>query len=179
MSSPPAGAPTMAPLVWMRPDVHELPDPSAVICMSPLPSRWVLAVEFVIVSISPVPKTPVPVSCTQVPDGALPAAPLKSSLKTVVQPAGGAGTALGAATAPLAVPEPMVRAAVIAPAAVTVATAVTSHRRGEVVILFRNIFAMTSYAGCLRWKRSHACSQAAPGLRRGQGFAGSGTLPVV
>jgi hypothetical protein len=47
----------------------------------------------------------------------------------------------------------MVRAAVIAPAAVTVATAVTSHRRGEVLILLRNMFAMTSYAGCLRWKR--------------------------
>src|SRR5258708_23207104 len=96
-SSPPAGAPTMAPLVWMRPDVHELPDPLAVICRLPAPSRWVLAVEFVIVSISPVPKTPVPVSWIQVPDGALPAPPLKSSLKTVVKPASGAGPADGGA----------------------------------------------------------------------------------
>src|SRR5882757_6781180 len=151
-SSPPAGAPTMAPLVWMRPDVHELPDPFAVICRSPAPSRWVLAVELVIVSISPVPKTPVPVSCTHCPDGALPAAPAKSSLKTVVKPAGGAGTADGV-TAALAVLVPMVRAAVIAPAAVTVATTVTSHRRGEVFVLSRSMFAMTSYAGCLRWKR--------------------------
>src|ERR1700733_875602 len=30
-SSPPAGAPTLAVLVWMRPDVQELPDPIALI----------------------------------------------------------------------------------------------------------------------------------------------------
>jgi hypothetical protein len=52
------------------------------------------------VSISPVPKLdPGPVSYFQLPDGALPAVPLKSSLKVVVQPAGGAGTALGDAVA--------------------------------------------------------------------------------
>ena len=39
------GAPTIGPLVWMRPDVHELPDPIAVSWRSPLPSRWVFAVD--------------------------------------------------------------------------------------------------------------------------------------
>jgi len=33
----------------------------------------------------------------------------------------------------------------------------TSHRRGEVLILLRSMFAMTSYAGCLRWKRFQTC----------------------
>src|SRR5258707_10404674 len=99
-SWPPAGAPTLALVVWMRPDVHELPEPSAVMLRFPLPSRWTLLVEFVIVSISPVPKfEPGPVSychCEPTPE---PADPLKSSLNWVVQPAGGPGTAPGAARA--------------------------------------------------------------------------------
>src|SRR5579859_4468073 len=99
-SSPPAGAPTFALVVWTRPEVHELPPPSAVRSRLPLPSRCTLLVEFVIVSISPVPKLePGPVSyihCESTPE---PAAPLKSSLKTVDQPDGGPGTAAGAATA--------------------------------------------------------------------------------
>jgi hypothetical protein len=46
--------------------------------------------EFVMVSISPVPKLePAPVSYCQADDGPLPAAPLKSSLNTVDQPDGG------------------------------------------------------------------------------------------
>src|SRR3954454_19010211 len=45
----------------MRPDVHDWPWPSAVMSRLPRPSRWALAVELVIVSISPVPKTPWPV----------------------------------------------------------------------------------------------------------------------
>src|SRR5215469_17348473 len=92
-SSPPAGAPTFALVVWMRPEVHELPLPSAVMSRLPLPSRWTLLVELVIVSISPVPKLePGPVSyihCESMPE---PEEPLKSSLKTVDQPDGGAGT---------------------------------------------------------------------------------------
>jgi hypothetical protein len=54
-----------------------------------------LAVELVIVSVSPVPKLePGPVSNIQLADeGEVPADPLKSSLKAVVQPAGGPGAA--------------------------------------------------------------------------------------
>src|SRR6202167_2714662 len=82
----------------MRPDVHEVPLPRAVMSRSPLPSRYTLLDEFVMVSISPVPKLePGPVSYIQLDDGALPAAPLKSSLKTVDHPDGGPGTAAGAA----------------------------------------------------------------------------------
>jgi hypothetical protein len=59
-----------------------------------------LLVEFVIVSISPVPKLdPGPVSychCESMPE---PEDPLKSSLNWVVQPDGGPGTASGAALA--------------------------------------------------------------------------------
>src|SRR6202041_3030940 len=100
-SSPPAGAPTLALVVWMRPDVHELPLPSAVISRLPLPSRWTLLVELVIVSISPVPKPePGPVSYIHWESTPEPAAPLKSSLNTVDQPDGGAGTASGAVSAP-------------------------------------------------------------------------------
>src|SRR5262245_12732234 len=64
----------------------------------PLPSRCTLLVELVIVSISPVPKfEPGPVSYIHWESAPEPAAPLKSSLKTVDQPAGGPGTAAGAA----------------------------------------------------------------------------------
>src|ERR1700728_1961844 len=64
----------------------------------PLPSRWTLLVELVIVSISPVPKLdPGPVSYIHWESMPDPAAPLKSSLKTVDQPDGGPGTAAGAA----------------------------------------------------------------------------------
>src|SRR5581483_4895289 len=70
---------------------------------SPLPSRWTLLVEFVMVSISPVPKfDPGPVSychCESTPE---PEDPLKSSLNWVVQPDGGPGTAPGAAAWALA-----------------------------------------------------------------------------
>src|ERR1700678_2424545 len=97
-SSPPAGAPTLADVVWTRPDVHELPLPRAVMSRSPLPSRWTLLVEFVMVSISPVPKLePGPVSYIHWESTPDPAAPLKSSLNTVDQSAGGPGTVSGAA----------------------------------------------------------------------------------
>src|SRR5216683_4971458 len=103
-SWPPAAAPTLALVVWMRPDVHELPEPSAVMLRSPLPSRWTLLVEFVMVSISPVPKfEPGPVSYIHWESAPEPAAPLKSSLNTVDQPEGGPGTAPGAASVPRAV----------------------------------------------------------------------------
>src|SRR5882724_3704558 len=102
-SSPPAGAPTLAVVVWIRPDVHALPDFRAVMPRSPLPSRWTLLDELVMVSISPVPKLePGPVSYIQLDDGPAPDAPLKSSLKMVDQPEGGPGTAAGAASARLA-----------------------------------------------------------------------------
>src|SRR5690348_18136856 len=66
----------------------------------PLPSRWTLLVELVIVSISPVPKLePGPVSYIHWEPAPEPAAPLKSSLKMVDQPDGGPGTAVGAARA--------------------------------------------------------------------------------
>src|ERR1700677_290908 len=99
-SSPPAGAPTLADVVWIRPDVHELPLPRAVMSRSPLPSRWTLLVEFVMVSISPVPKVePAPVSYIHWESAPEPEAPLKSSLKIVDQPEGGPGTVWGAARA--------------------------------------------------------------------------------
>jgi len=94
----PAGAPTLALVVCTRPEVHELPLPRAVMSRSPLPSRWTLLVELVIVSISPVPKLdPGPVSYIHWESMPDPAEPLKSSLKTVDQPDGGPGTASGAA----------------------------------------------------------------------------------
>src|SRR6202041_3240776 len=100
-SSPPAGAPTLALVVWMRPDVHELPLPSAVISRLPLPSRWTLLVELVIVSISPVPKLePGPVSYIHWESTPEPAAPLKSSLNTVDQPDGRPRTATAPVSAP-------------------------------------------------------------------------------
>ncbi len=69
----------------------------------PLPSRWTLLVEFVIVSISPVPKLePGPVSYIHCESTPLPDAPLKSSLNTVDQPEGGPGTAAGTAMARVA-----------------------------------------------------------------------------
>ena len=62
-SWPPAGAPTLALVVWTRPDVHELPLPMALMLRLPPPSWYTLLVELVIVSISPVPKfEPGPVS---------------------------------------------------------------------------------------------------------------------
>src|SRR3984885_6174439 len=100
-SSPPAGAPTLAGVVWTRPEVHELPLPSAVMSRLPLPSRCTLLVELVIVSISPVPKLePGPVSYIHWESMPDPDPPPKSSLKTVDQPDGGAGTASGAVSAP-------------------------------------------------------------------------------
>src|SRR5580704_1445728 len=84
----------------MRPDVHEVPLPRAVMSRSPLPSRWTLLVEFVMVSISPVPKLdPGPVSYIHWESMPEPEAPAKSSLKTVDQPEGGPGTVWGAASA--------------------------------------------------------------------------------
>ncbi|CAM5656684.1 hypothetical protein KAURM247S_08240 [Kitasatospora aureofaciens] len=62
-SLPPAGAPATALGVRIRPEVQEPPLPRAVMSRWPLPSRWTLAVESVMVSISPVPKfEPGPVS---------------------------------------------------------------------------------------------------------------------
>ena len=93
-SSPPADAPTLALVVWTRPEVHELPPPCAVMSRLPLPSRWTLLAELVMVSISPVPKlAPGPVSYIHWESTPDPAVPLKSSLNTVDQPAGGPGTA--------------------------------------------------------------------------------------
>jgi hypothetical protein len=89
----------LALVVWTRPEVQELPLPRAVMSRLPLPSRWTLEVELVIVSISPVPKlAPAPVSYIHWESTPDPAEPLKSSLKTVDQPAGGPGTAATAAT---------------------------------------------------------------------------------
>src|SRR5579863_4978722 len=69
----------------------------------PLPSRWTLLAELVMVSISPVPKLePGPVSYIHWESAPEPAGPLKSSLNTVDHPDGGAGTAAGAASAPRA-----------------------------------------------------------------------------
>ena len=57
-----------------------------------------MAVELVIVSISPVPKfEPGPVSYIQFPPGPLPDAPEKLSLKTVLHPEGGGGTVTASA----------------------------------------------------------------------------------
>src|ERR1700732_3966679 len=99
-SWPPAGAPTLAEVVWMRLDVHEPPWFSAVRSRLPLPSRYPLFVELVMVSISPVPKLePGPVSYCQLDDGALCAGPVKSAPNPADQPGGGAGTAAGKAAA--------------------------------------------------------------------------------
>src|ERR1700728_3431011 len=84
----------------MRPEVHELPLPRAVMSRLPLPSWCTLLVEFVIVSISPVPKLePAPVSYIHWESMPDPDEPVKSSLKTVDHPDGGAGTAAGDARA--------------------------------------------------------------------------------
>src|SRR5580698_4333756 len=99
-SSPPADAPTLAEVVWIRPEVHEVPLPSAVMSRSPLPSRWTLLVELVMVSISPVPKVePAPVSYIHWESAPEPEEPVKSSLKIVDQPDGAPGTVCGAALA--------------------------------------------------------------------------------
>src|SRR5690242_21227922 len=83
----------------MRPEVQELPLPSAVMSRFPLPSRKTLLVELVMVSISPVPKLePGPVSYFQLAELTCdPAAPAKLSLNTVVQPDGGGGTVVAEA----------------------------------------------------------------------------------
>src|SRR3984885_16160940 len=104
-SSPPAGAPTFAEVVWTRPEVHEVPLPRAVMSRLPLPSRCTLLVELVIVSISPVPKLePGPVSYIHWESMPDPDPPPKSSLKTVDQPDGGPGTAADAMAAGTARP---------------------------------------------------------------------------
>src|SRR5690349_1802958 len=98
----------------------------------PLPSRWTLLVELVIVSISPVPKLePGPVSYIHWESAPEPAAPLKSSLNTVDQPDGGAGTALGAASAPRAV---AVARADCAGAAACAAGAAAAEAAGSVAV---------------------------------------------
>src|SRR5215469_9441947 len=95
----------------MRPDVHEPPELIAVITRWPLPSRWTLFVELVMVSISPVPKLePGPVSYFQFAELTIePAAPAKLSLNTVVHPEGGGGTVV--ADAGRASPIPATKAA--------------------------------------------------------------------
>jgi len=88
-----------------------------------------LEVLLVIVSISPVPKLlPGPVSYFQsAPLTPVPAAPLKSSLQVVVKPAGGPGTACGAAAgvagAAAGVAAPPVPVAAVIPATLSAATA--------------------------------------------------------
>ena len=66
ITTPPAGAPKVASCVSIRPDVQPVagfvPLCSARMTRCPDPSWKTLAVLFVIVSISPVPKMPVPVS---------------------------------------------------------------------------------------------------------------------
>jgi hypothetical protein len=84
----------------MRPEVQLPPPSSAVMSRLPLPSRWTFEVELVIVSISPVPKVePAPVSYIHCPSAPLPAEPVKSSLKTVLQPEGAPGAAAEAVVA--------------------------------------------------------------------------------
>src|SRR2546421_2464124 len=98
-SFPPAAAWKSLRPVSIRPDVH-WPEPSrtGVIRRFPDPSSATLLVLFVMVSTSPVPKLAgppgyeVPTSYCQLPPTWLPAAPLKSSLKTRFQPDGGGGT---------------------------------------------------------------------------------------
>src|SRR5690348_6837101 len=97
----------------------------------PLPSRWTLLVELVIVSISPVPKLePGPVSYIHWESAPEPAAPLKSSLNMVDQPDGGPGTAAGAASAPRAAAE--ASPACAAAAAATVGAATAAEAAGSV-----------------------------------------------
>src|SRR6266568_9210184 len=75
------------------------------------------------VSISPVPKLePGPVSYIHWESAPEPAAPLKSSLNTVDQPDGGAGTALGAASVPRAVAVAGAAACAVAAARAAVAS---------------------------------------------------------
>src|SRR6185437_14906506 len=107
MTTPPGGAPNVAALVSIRPEVQpdagSVPECSARRAMCPAPSRNTFAVLFVMVSISPVPKLlPGPVSYFQVPVFTpAPEAPLNSSLQVRVKPAGGAGAAaMAAAGAP-------------------------------------------------------------------------------
>src|ERR1051325_12118964 len=103
MTTPPAGAPNVAALVSIRPEVQPavglVPECSARSTRCPAPSWNTLDVLLVMVSISPVPKLlPGPVSYFQVPVFTpVPDAPVKSSDQVVVKPAGGAPTAAGAA----------------------------------------------------------------------------------
>src|SRR5256885_2311591 len=85
ITTPPAGAPKSERCVSMRPDVQPLvgfePLWSARMTRCPAPSWNTFAVLLVIVSISPVPKIPVPVSYLQfAPLTPVPPAPVKSSL---------------------------------------------------------------------------------------------------
>src|ERR1700726_2864019 len=95
ISSPPGGAAKSLRCVSSRPEVQALPELSAVMSRWPLPSRWTLLAEPVIVSTSPVPQLAaplaevVPVRVIQLAeDGAEPADPAKLSLHTGVQPGG-------------------------------------------------------------------------------------------
>src|SRR5882724_11466015 len=89
--SPPAGAPNRG-LVLTRAEVQAAPGLPAAPCRRatrsrvPPPSRWTLARAEVIVSTSPVPKTPWPVSYFQERVSMLPpAGPLNSSAQTCFQ----------------------------------------------------------------------------------------------
>src|SRR6185312_13096565 len=103
MTTPPGGAPNVAALVSIRPEVQPavglVPECSARSTRWPAPFWNTLAVLLVIVSISPVPKLlPGPVSYFQVPVlTPVPDAPVKSSAHVWVKPAGGAGSAAAAA----------------------------------------------------------------------------------
>src|ERR1700749_2264895 len=95
--SPPAGAPNSL-LVLIRPEVHAAsllpaaPCPRTMMSRLPRPSRCTLYGDDVIVSISPVPKLPRPVSKFQLPTlKVLSAGPLKSSAQTSLHGGGRAG----------------------------------------------------------------------------------------
>ena len=93
-NSPPAAALNSC-RVWMRPEVQRPPWRRAVISRFPLPSRWTFSSESVMVSISPVPKMPWPVSYFQFAAlGAWPATPEKESCQTVCHVAPVSGTAV-------------------------------------------------------------------------------------
>src|SRR5690242_14671465 len=142
MTTPPAGAPNVAALVSIRPDVQPavglVPECSARSTRWPAPSWNTFEVLLVMVSISPVPKLlPGPVSYFQVPVFTpVPEAPLNSSLQVRVKPAGGAGAAAataGAAAMPdCPIPDVPAEATAVKPRTVNAAVAAASavQRRG-------------------------------------------------
>ena len=92
-TTPPGAAPKSSRFVSMRPEYQVVCVLVALMTSVPAPSLKTLAVLFVMVSISPVPKLrPGPVSYFHtVVSAPVPAAPVKSSLQKSVNPDGGAG----------------------------------------------------------------------------------------